>query len=159
MCYMVVQLMQLYPVHCVKLTVIQPLWSAYPYHLVFLIWYPFPFFSLYGIHMPLFPYMVIQPIALGMALLWAAMDSLLSQGPLLWHHNDMCKRAFFRVSSRRMNTLSIHRGLFQYKSNGGIIHNTHTITRLPQRIRLYSLVSWQRHSPSFTRSSHTLSFA
>ena len=27
---------------------------------------------------------------------------------------------------------------------GGIIHNTHTITRLPQRIRLYSIVSWQR---------------
>ena len=46
-------------------------------------------FSLYGIHMPLFPYMVIQPIVLGVALLWAAMDSPLSQGPLLWHHNDM----------------------------------------------------------------------
>ena len=56
----------------------------------------------------------------------------------------ICKRAFFRVSSRRMNTLSIHRGLFRYVSNWGIIHNTHTITRLPQRIHLYSIVSWQR---------------
>ena len=46
-------------------------------------------FSLYGIHMPLLPYMVIQPIVLGMALLWAAMDSSLSQWPLLWRHNDM----------------------------------------------------------------------
>ena len=43
--------------------------------------------SLYGIHMPLLPYMVIQPIVLGMALLWAAMDSSLSQGPLFLHHN------------------------------------------------------------------------
>ena len=48
-----------------------------------------PLFSLYDIHIPLFPYMVIQPIVLGMALLWAAMDSSLSQGPLLWHHYDM----------------------------------------------------------------------
>ena len=48
-----------------------------------------PLFSLYGIHMPLLPYMVIQPIDLGMALLWAAMDSSLFQGPLLWSHNDM----------------------------------------------------------------------
>ena len=48
-----------------------------------------PLFSLYGIHMPLLPYMVVQPIVLGMALLWAAMDSSLSQGPLLWRHNDM----------------------------------------------------------------------
>ena len=48
-----------------------------------------PLFSLYGIHMPLFPYMVIQPIVLGMAFLWAAMDSPLSQGPLLWRHNDL----------------------------------------------------------------------
>ena len=46
-----------------------------------------PLISLYGIHMPLLPYMVIQPIVLGMALLWAAMDSSLSQGPLFWHHN------------------------------------------------------------------------
>ena len=61
-----------------------------------------------------------------------------------WSDKGKCKRAFFRVSSRRIITLSIHRGLFQYKSNGGIIHNTHTITRLPQRIRLYSIVSWQR---------------
>ena len=48
-----------------------------------------PLFSLYGIHMLLLPYTVIQPIVLGMALLWAAMDSSLSQGPLLWRHNDM----------------------------------------------------------------------
>ena len=48
-----------------------------------------PLFSLYGIHMPLLSYMVIQPIVLGMSLLWAAMDSSLSQGPLLWRHNDM----------------------------------------------------------------------
>ena len=39
--------------------------------------------------MPLFPYMVIQLSGLSMALLWAAMDSSLSQGPLLWRHNDM----------------------------------------------------------------------
>ena len=45
--------------------------------------------SLYGIHMPLFLYVLLQPIVLGMALLWSAMDSLLSQGPLLWRHNDM----------------------------------------------------------------------
>ena len=48
-----------------------------------------PLFSLYGIHMPLLPNMVVQPIVLGMALLWAAMDSSLSQGPLLWRHNNM----------------------------------------------------------------------
>ena len=48
-----------------------------------------PLFSLYGIHMPLLPYMVIQPIVLGMALLWAAMDSSLSQGLVLWRHNDV----------------------------------------------------------------------
>ena len=48
-----------------------------------------PLFSLYDIHMPSFPYMVILPIVLGVALLWAAMDSPLSQGPLLWRHNDM----------------------------------------------------------------------
>ena len=27
-----------YPVHCAKLTLVQPTWSAYPHHLVFLIW-------------------------------------------------------------------------------------------------------------------------
>ena len=48
-----------------------------------------PLFSLYGIHMPLLPYMVILPIVLDKALLWVAMDSPLSQGPLLWRHNDM----------------------------------------------------------------------
>ena len=67
-----------YPVHGANLTIIQPMWSAYPYAPT----------SLYGIHMPLLPYMVIQPIVLGMALLWAAIDSALSQGPLLWRHND-----------------------------------------------------------------------
>ena len=69
----------IYPVHGANLTLIQPMWSAYPYAPT----------SLYGIHMPLLPYMVIQPIVLGMALLWAAIDSALSQGPLLWRHNDM----------------------------------------------------------------------
>ena len=39
------------------------MWSAYPYAPT----------SLYGIHMPLLPYMIIQPIVLGTALLWAAM--------------------------------------------------------------------------------------
>ena len=68
-----------YPVLCPKLTLIQPTWSAYPYAPT----------SLYGIHMPLLPYMVIQPIVLGIVLLWAAMDSSLSQGPLVWRHNDM----------------------------------------------------------------------
>ena len=47
-----------YPVHCAKLTLIQTTWSAYPYHLVFLIWhpyslvfliwYPYALISLYG---------------------------------------------------------------------------------------------------------------
>ena len=46
-------------------------------------------FSLYGNHMPLPSYMVIQPIVLGMALLWAAIDSAWSQGPLLWRRSDM----------------------------------------------------------------------
>ena len=69
----------IYPVHGANLTLIQPMWSAYPYAPT----------SLYGIHMPLLPYMVIQPIVLGMALLWAAIDTALSQGPLLWRHNDM----------------------------------------------------------------------
>ena len=68
-----------YPVHGANLTLIQPMWSAYPYAPS----------SLYGIHMPILPYMVIQPIFLGMALLWAVIDSTLSQGPLLWRHNDM----------------------------------------------------------------------
>ena len=68
-----------YPVHCANLTLIQPTGSAYPYAHT----------SLYGVHMPLIPYMVIQPIVLVMALLWAAIDSALSQGPLLWRHNDL----------------------------------------------------------------------
>ena len=48
----------IYPVLCLKLTLIQPTWSAYPYHLVslmwypysliFLIWYPYALTSLYG---------------------------------------------------------------------------------------------------------------
>ena len=48
----------IYPVLCPKLTLIQPTWSAYPYHLVFLlwysyfriflIWYPYAPTSLYG---------------------------------------------------------------------------------------------------------------
>ena len=48
-----------------------------------------PLFSLYGIQMPFFSYMLIQHIVLCMGLLWAAVDSSLSQGPLLWRHNDM----------------------------------------------------------------------
>ena len=44
---------------------------------VFLIWYPYALVSLYGINMPLFLYMVIQLIVLGMALLWTAIDSSL----------------------------------------------------------------------------------
>ena len=55
-----------------------------------------PLFSLYGIHMPLFPYMVILPIVLAVALLWTAMDSPLSQGLLLWRHNDMTWPLLFR---------------------------------------------------------------
>ena len=31
----------IYLVLCPELTLIQPMWSAYPYHLVFLIWYPY----------------------------------------------------------------------------------------------------------------------
>ena len=33
--------MPFYPVHCARLTPIQPTWSAYPCHLVFLKWYPY----------------------------------------------------------------------------------------------------------------------
>ena len=63
-------------------------------------------FSLYDIHMPLLPYMVIQPIVLGMALLWAAMDSSLSQGPLLWRHNDIryCFTEYARTWARHPTT-------------------------------------------------------
>ena len=77
-----------YPVHCVKLTLVQPTWSAYQYHLVFLIWYPYSLVFLIWYPYAL-PYMVIQPIFMGMALLRAAMDSSLSQGPLLWRHSHM----------------------------------------------------------------------
>ena len=63
----------IYPVHGANLTLIRPMWSAYPYAPT----------SLYGIHMPLLPYLVIQLIVQGVALLWAAIDSALSQGPLL----------------------------------------------------------------------------
>ena len=63
-----------YPVHDANLTLMQLMWSAYPYAL------GFPYMvSL----CPSFPYMLMQPIVLGMALLWAAMDSALSQRPLL----------------------------------------------------------------------------
>ena len=79
-----------YPVLSPKLTLIQPRWSAYPYHLVFLIWYPYSLvFLIWYPYALTSVYMVIPPIVLGMALLWAAMDSSLSQGPLLWRHNDM----------------------------------------------------------------------
>ena len=78
-----------YPVLCPKLTLIQPTWSAYPYHLVFLIWYPYSLVFLIWYPFPLFPYMVILPIVLGVVLLWAAMDSPLSQGPLLWRQADV----------------------------------------------------------------------
>ena len=61
----------------------------YPYHLVFLIWYPHSIVFLILYPYALFPYTVIQPIALGVALLWSAMDFPLSQGPLLWRHNNM----------------------------------------------------------------------
>ena len=63
-----------------------------------------PLFSLYGIHMPLLPYMVIQPIVLGMALLWAAMDSSLSQGPLLWRHNNMTVIVSWNTRRREPDT-------------------------------------------------------
>ena len=63
-----------------------------------------PLFSLYGIHMPLLPYMAIQPIVLGMALLWAAMDSPLWQGPLLWRHNDMTVIVSWNTRGRERDT-------------------------------------------------------
>ena len=66
-----------YPVICPKLTLIQPTWLHIRITWFSLYGIRIPLFSLYGIHMPLLPYMVIQPIILGMALLWAAMDSLL----------------------------------------------------------------------------------
>ena len=94
-----------YPVHGANLTLIQPMWSAYPYAPT----------SLYGIHMPLLSYMVIQPIVLGMALLWAAIDSALSQGPLLWRHNDMTvivsrnSRGRVRDTRQRLNNANARR--------------------------------------------------
>ena len=60
----------IYLVLCPKLTLIQPTWSAYPYHLVFPIWYRYSLVFLIWYPYALFPYMVIQPIVLGMALLW-----------------------------------------------------------------------------------------
>ena len=63
-----------------------------------------PLFSLYGTHMPLLPYMPIQPIVLGMALLWAAMDSSLSQGPLLWRQNDMAVIVSWNTRRRERDT-------------------------------------------------------
>ena len=63
-----------------------------------------PLFSSYGIHMALLPYMVIQPIVLGIALLLAAMDSSLSQGPLLWRHNDMTVIASWNTRGRERDT-------------------------------------------------------
>ena len=63
-----------------------------------------PLFSLYGIHMPLLPYMVRQPIVLGMTLLWAAMDSSLSQRPLLWRHSDMTVIVSWNTPGRERDT-------------------------------------------------------
>ena len=63
-----------------------------------------PLFSLYGIYMPFLPYMVIQPIVLGMALLWAALDSSLSQWPLLWRHNDMTVIVSWNTRGRERDT-------------------------------------------------------
>ena len=52
-------------------------------------------FSLYGIRISFFLYMVMLPkhlnvttIVLDRVLLWAAIDAALSQEPLLWRHND-----------------------------------------------------------------------
>ena len=101
-----------YPVHGANLTRIQPMWSAYPYDLVFLIGLALglygiritfslcgiriTWFSLYGIHITRFPsygnaaqtFKCICTIVLDTALLWAAMDAALSQGPQLWRHNN-----------------------------------------------------------------------
>ena len=63
-----------------------------------------PLFSLYGIHMPLFPNIVLQPIVLGMALLWAVMDSVLSQGPLLWCYNDITVIVLRNTRGRERDT-------------------------------------------------------
>ena len=38
--------LEIYSVHCTKLTLVQPTWSAYLYHFVFLIEYPYSFFFL-----------------------------------------------------------------------------------------------------------------
>ena len=93
-----------YPVLCPKLT----RYSLRGLH-IRITWFSLygiriPLFSLYGIHMPLLPYMVIQPIVLGMALLWAAMDSSLSQGPLLWRHNDMTVIVSWNTFGRERDT-------------------------------------------------------
>ena len=60
----------LYPVHCVKSTLLQPTWSAYPYHLIFHIWYLYSIVFLYGIPIPLFPYMVMLPKHLNLFIMW-----------------------------------------------------------------------------------------
>ena len=89
-------------------------------------------FSLYGIHMPLLPYMVIQPIVLGMALLWVVMDSSLSQGPLLWSHNDMTVIVSRNTRGRERDTWLIEGLNFALK------------THLPSKyaIRPTNLASW-----------------
>ena len=96
--------MAIYPVHCAKLTLIQPTWSANPYHLVSLYGICISLFSLYGIHIPLFLYMVTQFIVMVVALLWAAMDSPLSQGPLLWRHHDMTIIGLRNMHGRERDT-------------------------------------------------------
>ena len=98
----------IYPVLCPKLTLIQPTWSAYLYHLVFLICIRIPLFSLYGIHMPLFPYMVVQPIVLGMALLWAAMDFIVTRTAIVtsqWY-DHYCFTEYVRTWARHPTTPS-----------------------------------------------------
>ena len=66
-----------------------------------------PLFSLCGIHMTLFPCMVIHPIVLGMALLWAAMDSPLFQrtaiGTSQWYHR-YCFTEYAQTWARHRTT-------------------------------------------------------
>ena len=84
--YMCVCYICIYPVLCPKLTLIQPTWSAYPYHLVFLIWYPYSLVFLIW-----YPYALtsLYGNTAHCSGHGVAMDSPLSQGPLLWRHNDM----------------------------------------------------------------------
>ena len=86
----------IHPVHCAKIDpdtaymVCISVSLGFPYMVSI-----FPCFPYMVSVFPCFPYMVMLPkhlnvktILLDRELLWAAMDATMSQGPLLWRHND-----------------------------------------------------------------------